>query len=307
MGVLKLNNYGVWEEIPLGGPDLFTEPVKILNLKTPEGFAKHTYQLEGLPLRLKMPDGSWETVAYLRETSWDWRNTAEGGASGDYVTSANSGGASGRAWDMVDKVYFDNEQQYERALSYRHFGSYYTEMMWWSPGGATYDATASFYLKLSGYPEFATTGHASICGMGVMDPYLPTSDPLGFDDVFLEQSGVLSFVDRDNYLVPMTTPVPLDQWVKVEYRIQTADGGESTSTAKLFLDPSSSTADEEISASTNTRVYWGGVDDYITDYINQCSFGWANYYSHPVSYIPALWYDDIRFTASNVFSAAQMY
>lgn len=183
------------------------------------------------------------------------RNTAEGGTHGVAVTSSNSGDTSGNhlitSTSGDASVTFDTSKpRTASAVSYR-FACGATA----GPANGRFsiftDTTViygRFYLYVTGFPATHRIA-ATQTGTGTFSASL-----------ILRTSGKINISAADGSLLganDMATTVPLNQWVRVEYKFTlstTAGQGE----VKLFTDPESTTP-TETKTTTADQVYTANV------------------------------------------------
>jgi hypothetical protein len=142
-------------------------------------------------------------------------NNAEGGADGVTVTTGNSGGASGNAWDAVTigtgaTVTYDNDHAHGGSLAYKFLsGSTRTDVNWTSASvGTETEVWGRLYLWLVANPaaELAllrVRSGASQCAR-----------------LALTTSGTIVIRNAANGVAgTQTNAVATGQWVRVEFRV----------------------------------------------------------------------------------------
>jgi hypothetical protein len=170
-----------------------------------------------------------------------WANTAEGGSDGTTVTTGNSGGSSGDAWNVVtigtnEALTYSASAAFIGSLGYALTPSGNpggTFLSWNTLTGSVY--YTRFYVKISGNPAAAL----------ILQRFVNGTTVLG--SLRLTTSGTLTLLYNASTSGGTTTnTIPADQWVRIEGKID-ASGG--TLEYRLYLDPSSSTPDETLSVS----------------------------------------------------------
>lgn len=196
-------------------------------------------------------------------------NTAEGGTDGVAVTTGNSGGTSGNAWDAVagssngSSIKYSATQKYSGALSYQfNNGTIQGSSTYvaWSPptvgsrtkiGGRAFvwipsRMTASFYLDIIGWWQAGVQFNGYI---RVNDDGTRTRLVVG---------------DHNDVLALGSVAVNIASWFRVDFYIVTATAGGKIQ-AQLFNTPGSVNPDETVllaASTTNTgtvtdQAFWG--------------------------------------------------
>lgn len=137
-------------------------------------------------------------------------NNAEGGTSGNTVTIGNSGGASGTAFtDVNSGVTYTNAQVAHGALAYAFAGTAATfnTVTLTSPAtGTIVGCAVRAYVYPTGYPSATTTFMA-----------LQTSAGVSMAGINLLSTGVVQVVESGGAFVGnFTTPLPLNEWTRIE-------------------------------------------------------------------------------------------
>src|SRR5258706_6688481 len=160
-------------------------------------------------------------------------NSAEGGTSGTNVTTGNSGGASGNAWDLVTAtggtagiITFDNAHAAHGALGYNlSIGVTAAEcyLQWLASLGGTFATLYSrAYVYLTANPgatfkliRFLTAGSAN-------------------GGVTITSAGKLATLNAAGTAIATSTnSVPLNQWFRVEFD-STASATVGTLVCRLY-------------------------------------------------------------------------
>lgn len=191
-----------------------------------------------------------------------YNNSAEGGTSGTTVTTANSGGSSGAAWDAVaidptDDFAFSNTHAAHGSLSYH-------VVIGNTPGVATVEkdfpaATTTvavrFYLYMTGTPNHNITVLYLLNGSTVRSW-------ISIDNarhLFLRDAG-------GSAVIVQTGVIPLNQWVRVEaqWPVLSSTVGQATLSRYDSMDSATPTETATSAASQDfggsaDRVRWGSV------------------------------------------------
>lgn len=173
-------------------------------------------------------------------------NTAEGGTSGITVTTANSGGASGDAWDAVviagaSTLTYSDVQSVHGDLAYAVNGG--------GSGGATIQWTTSLgasptelygrlYLYLPGNP--ASNLILIQCSGNAGNAWR----------IVVTTAGLVSLRNASNAEVAAsTTAVSTGQWVRLEWHVVITSGTTGDLTARLFNSTEALISTETVTAS----------------------------------------------------------
>jgi hypothetical protein len=142
-------------------------------------------------------------------------NSADGGTQGATVSVANSGGASGNAWNSVvgtPTITFDNTHAIG-PLAYRVAGAASAQQMAWS-FTAIIEMWGRIYLWSNANPSAST---------GIVRPTIGGAQAAR---IRLDADSRLTLADAGNAAeVTTANPVPTGQWVRVEWRIQFVASG----------------------------------------------------------------------------------
>lgn len=182
-------------------------------------------------------------------------NTLEGGTAGTTVTSANSGGTSGDAFDVVT-IGFGNTVTYSSTAAHGSDGVNLTtsggglaNVAWTATVGSLTTHYGRLYLYTSANPPanvriFTATGGGSLRG-----------------SIQLGSNGKLRTFDANNSLVATTTnTIPLSTWIRVEWKVVGAPGTGGSFAMKYYSSKDNTTPTETLS---NTGLNTGGsVDTY---------------------------------------------
>jgi hypothetical protein len=141
-------------------------------------------------------------------------NNAEGGTNGVTVSAANSGGASGNAWDSVagtPTITYDNAQALG-TLAYKVVASTTAQQVVWAASHGTQSETwGRLYLWSNANPTGVT---------GIVRWLVGGSQTARLR---LETTGVLTLADAGNAAeIATVSGIPTGQWVRVEWHIQFA-------------------------------------------------------------------------------------
>ena len=182
-------------------------------------------------------------------------NSSEGGTNATAITAANSGGASGNAWDVVTKsgtgttVTFDNSHPAHGTLGIKCLFAAVSSTAcpgWTTSMGAQSQVWFRRYLYVTAYPTVNTRiwqadiGGTTLCA-----------------SVYMMTNGTLLFGDTTSGTIfQTTTSVPLNQIVRVEgFLVGSTTVGQVE--LKLFLTADSTTADETHTSAATQNT--GGV------------------------------------------------
>lgn len=166
-------------------------------------------------------------------------NGADGGTHGVTVSAANSGGASGNAWNSVvgtPTITFDNTHAIG-PLAYRVAGAASAQQMVWS-----FSAIAEMYGRM-----YLWSGGAPSAATGLVRP---TTGGAQAARLRYNTDGTLSLADAGNSPELTTVgAIPTGQWIRVEWRIQFV-ATNATIALFTFNNPDSLTATESLSSAT---------------------------------------------------------
>ena len=208
-------------------------------------------------------------------------NNAEGGTSGTAPTVANSGGASGDAWDVVTStgtgatLTYESAQAAHGSLSYQYVSgtvSQSLDLRWNTQlGTITTELWGRFYLYATANPGVA---------IRPMRLFNGTTLACGID---LLTTGVLRTRDSAGVKVTGAVAIALSAWNRVEWHMTVGASGATTE-AKLFKTMDSTTADETLTNTAgNTLAQWTAISlsqafgtswtDFMDDFnVNQTGY-----------------------------------
>lgn len=185
-------------------------------------------------------------------------NTFNGGTDGVLVTAANSGGASGNAFDVVQSSIwnFTNVQSHSGGIAIRAVDAAVGGWMEWDGLGSL--TTAIFfrwYMYISAYPT--TNRHYALAIRN------SAGSACGFIRIFT--SGVVSAADASNsgFGADGSVGIALDQWVRLEARcVASTTVGELG--WRLYNSPDSTTISDSASGTgltlaANVDQVWYGL------------------------------------------------
>lgn len=189
----------------------------------------------------------------VRDSSASWRaNNAEGGTHGTQVTSGNSGGASGRAFDSVDTpagsaITFDNTHPAHGALGYKTVfptAAARTAMIWTSASiGSVPEAWGRGYMYLPALP--AAGRYITLC-------VLDHSGVGSCAAVAISDAGKLMVFDANGSIRQSTAAITAAALFRIEWYCL-CNAATGIIEAKLFAIPDASVATETVTFSgTNT-------------------------------------------------------
>lgn len=140
-------------------------------------------------------------------------NAAEGGTLGATVTTANSGGASGNAWDAVvgtPTITYDNTHALG-TLSYKVVASTTAQQVAWT--SASHGTQSETWGRLYLWSQSAPTGVTGIVRFVVGGSQAAR--------IRYEPTGLLTLSDAGNAAEFSTAAaIPTGQWVRIEWHIQ---------------------------------------------------------------------------------------
>lgn len=207
-------------------------------------------------------------------------NTAEGGSDETAVTTGNSGGSSGDAWDSVSigtaaTLVFDTAQAVRGSLSYRH-----------ATGATSTTANARWTsTTLTGSPS-------QLWGRF----YCRFSDPLSDRSIARARSGTTQVIrlqitssgtiqlrnSANSVVATSSTVLSADTWYRIEFNA--VPGTTATSEFKIFVGDST----------TATETVNGSSDYSSATTVDE--FGIGNFANGADA--PSMWYDDIEANSS---------
>jgi len=186
-------------------------------------------------------------------------NTAEGGTDGVNVSAANSGGASGNAWNTVNAtgtLVYSNAQAIHGSLSYSIVTTTSASAyMFWNSSSITVNTKTMYsrcYMYFAAAPPF--TGRF----MQFMNSTAQLIGGVGIDvsDKFAIRNST------DTVVATSTTTVPTSAWFRVElYVFSSATVGEME--VKIFLDPHSTTPTETLTTSSTENTRGDDIKDAL--------------------------------------------
>lgn len=195
-------------------------------------------------------------------------NTFEGGSDTTVITTANSGGASGDAFDAVTSntanyAKFSTTQAFQGTKSGKFNGDV-TEGLtchadYWQPSTTT-EVWARFYVYLTANDPVGTR---------LLESRTAADGVTG--GLTLQSGGLLQLRDSAGAITAKVTTnaVPLNSWCRVEYRVK-ADGGTSSGEVEVWLytDPNATSP-----AAGDNQLATGRVTGANVDRIR---VGWPN-------------------------------
>jgi hypothetical protein len=206
-------------------------------------------------------------------------NNAEGGVDNAVVTTGNSGGISGTAWDAVligsggAAITFDNTFGYG-SMSYQMVsGTSNTNLSWSTSMGTLGEAWGRVYLYLPSLP-IASTGLVRLVVGGAQVARITVS-----------LTGSVELRNAANTKIGQTTAVTATgQWVRIEWHV-IASATNGTIEVQLYNNADSITPDEVVSltgavlATNIDQVQYGPVNNvlagtYWLDNIGITTAGW---------------------------------
>lgn len=203
------------------------------------------------------------------------QNRAEGGTEDATVTTGNSGGASGSAWDTVTisaggALTYDNEHaRNDRAYKVVGSTSNVVYLIWTSSLGTVGEVWGRFYLCLTAAPASATgIMRLRVGGVQTMRIQMNTAGQLEVR----KNSG-------NTNIGTITTAVPTDQWVRIEWHCL-ATTTSADLECRLYTDADSSTITDQFSATAETLTN-ANIDEF-------------NLGQHTVTTSATYWLDDVQ-------------
>ena len=180
-------------------------------------------------------------------------NSFEGGSNGVTITTGNSGGDSGNAWDVVvanGTITYDTAHAAVGVYACNLTGNFVTAFSsWTTSAGSISQVWFRQYLYFTANP--GATVQVQACLQGGSN----------VSGVQVNTAGKIEFVDTSNAVIFTTTnTIPLNQWFRIEGFVK---GAVSTGQVelKLFLTANSLTPDET-QTSAATQSLHGVPDTY---------------------------------------------
>lgn len=186
--------------------------------------------------------GSAFTLAVFSQLPFEYINTAEGGSDETTVTTGNSGGTSGHAWDTVviggsATVVFDQIADGDGSYAHRiSSGAAQNSLLRWIPSSVPNTLYFRAVIAIDAWPAANTVIMRS-----------SESDLTQSISLRLSSAGVLDVLNAlSASLVTLSTPMPIDTWIKFELKGVISTGAWEI---KVYEDPNSTTPDETQSGS----------------------------------------------------------
>lgn len=201
-------------------------------------------------------------------------NTAEGGTNTTTVTTGNSGGASGNAWDSVavgGALTYDNTHS-RGALAYKVVGDTVnpTYMTWTTALGTAAEVWGRVYLYLTAAPSAATgLVRIRVGGVQTMRIQLATA---GAGQLEIRKNSGNTLVGT------VATACATNQWIRFEYHLLAVTSGAQLE-VRLYNTADSATATDQFS-STGDTLTSANVDEVSVGH-------------HNASAASTIWVDDI--------------
>jgi hypothetical protein len=211
-------------------------------------------------------------------------NNAEGGTSGTTVTPGNSGGASGNPWDNISiggaaSLTYDNTFAAHGGLSYKvSTGATVTTAL--AEWNASFGTLTTVYFRMYVYLTTAATPSA-------FRPFVARSGASHAASVLINGTTLsLSYSPAFNGAGAFTTPVPLNQWVRIEGFI-TGDASAGAVSASLYTSMDSTDAVEThtftgLNTTGALTQYWFGQNNSSA---NSGPFWMDDLAASPIGYI----------------------
>jgi hypothetical protein len=218
-------------------------------------------------------------------------NSAEGGTNGITVSTSNSGGASGNAFDATSipaggSLNYSSTQAAHGTLSIQcatstiAAGDY---VQWSTSMGTLAEQFGRVYVYLTSAPA----------GNDVIVRYIGGSTVLARLQVTTGR--VLRLLDTSSTVVAtFTNTVPLNAWCRIEWDLTFPASATASATVKLFLTPDSGTADETQTPASNGSLNFGSAN------ITSVRFGWTN----GVANQPNMFIDDLGVSSTGYLGPA---
>jgi len=206
-------------------------------------------------------------------------NNLEGGTNGTTITTANSGGASGHAFDVASvtngTLIYSNAHSAHgslaAAMSTTVAGG--SALIGWTTSlGTVTSLYGRFNLYLTGYPN-VVDANVQMKGTGSSSAGNVQIDTTGH---IIAQTP--SFANAFTF----TNAIPLNQWVRIEWFLQGGTAGNAQFTINYYASVDSINVTE---THTDTASAWGGTGGTI----DEMDFGWTN--THPSQ--PTIYIDDL--------------
>lgn len=206
-------------------------------------------------------------------------NNAEGGSNGTALTTANTGGVSGDAFDTANAaITFSNDTAADGSLSYKVSPTGAGQVFTWSYGNlsATYDIYIRGYFRFTSLPSSVAAIFIDIIA----------ANNATTDYVVLTPTGKMQ-VQAGSKLVTGTVTYSVNTWYRVDFHVH-ADA--TAGYTEIFVYDASNNLLEHINTSTNAltnslsatglaNVYFGVVSaitggSYYFDNISVSDQGW---------------------------------
>jgi Putative Ig domain len=206
-------------------------------------------------------------------------NNFEGGTNGTTITTGNSGGSSGHAWDVATvtngSLVYSNTQAAHGGLS----GAMSTNntggvayIGWTTSLGTVTSLYGRFNIYLTAYP---TTVDANVQMKGT------GSSSAG--NVQIDTTGhIIAQTNTFTNAFAFVNAIPLNQWVRVEWYLLGGSAGNAQFTINYYASLDSTQITE---THTDTTFAWGGTGGTI----DEMDFGWTNTHANQ----PTIYMDDL--------------
>lgn len=177
-------------------------------------------------------------------------NTCEGGVPPNAVTTANSGGASGNAWDRVEN---DSPVTYSATAAHGSVGILCNgaadAYVGWETGisGTSPTLWARAYVRFDALPAANTN---------ILRTLSPSNGIMG--TIRINTTGTLGMLYGTGSFAGNTTgTVTLGAWFRVEMMVTAGGANNGTMTMRVFWDPDATTPSQEV---TSSNVTTGAVN-----------------------------------------------
>lgn len=205
-------------------------------------------------------------------------NNAEGGSNGTTVSTSNSGGASGTAWDSVN---ITATGTYIFSTTHAAHGNLAYEVAAGSTGGPTYGAWSTTFGSVNGKVYFRIYLYlTAIFASGAQEVIRLYSTFPGTPEYALAitpSSNVAAYDDAGSQIIVSTSTISLNQWFRVE---GWADPVLGQTEFKFFASMDSVTPTETKTSTTGQLI----VGPFV-------GISYGNHLTDPN--LVAFWYDDV--------------
>jgi|GEM_PF-3019698 len=206
------------------------------------------------------------TIVTTQPTTSPSQLSNANGSNGVAVSTANSGGTTGSPFDVITitaggSVVYDSTQKVEGNTSIHATTAGVSAFVGWSPAtlGELPEIYGRFYLRMSAYP---------INGSSIARVYSGGTTQISFNITNAGQIRIRNAAG--GALASGTTKVPLNSWVRYEFRVLAGTSG-AIAESKLYLDKDSNDSSESLVA--NSLALTADVDQVTFGLIANATAG----------------------------------